>query len=86
MNTNGMVRALKLGDSGWALLGAHVQVVPQPDGTLAVGIVLIGARDNALVNNEPRAAFVHELFRCQPGDVASVLAQVEQAARPALDG
>jgi hypothetical protein len=88
MNNGGMVKALKLGDTGWALLGAQLHVAPAPDapGFLVVGVAMIGARDNALVNNEPRAAMVHELFRCRVEDAAGVFAQVESASRPALDG
>jgi hypothetical protein len=87
MKTEGqMVRALRLGDSGWALLGAQVQFVPLPDGTIVFGVVGIGARDNALVNNEPRAVLLIELGRFKQEEVAAVLAQADEAKRPALVG
>lgn len=85
MKTEGqMVRALRLGDSGWALLGTPVQFVPQGDGTIIVGIVAIGTRDNALVGNEPRCAMIVEFGRFKAEDVAAALAQADEAACPAL--
>jgi hypothetical protein len=81
-----MVRALRLGDSGWALLGCQVQFVPMEDGTVVIGVVAIGARDNTLVGNEPRGVMLLELGRFKADDIAGALAQADQAARPALNG
>jgi hypothetical protein len=50
------------------------------------GVVGIGARDNALVNNEPRAVLLIELGRFKQEEVAAVLAQADEAKRPALVG
>lgn len=89
MNERGqMVRALKLGETGWALLDARLHIAPAPDNPnkIMVGIMLVGARDNALVDNAPRAIFVHELFRFEPEEAGALLTQADQAARPALDG
>jgi hypothetical protein len=71
-----MVRALRLGDSGWAM----------EDGTVVIGVVAIGARDNTLVGNEPRGVMLLELGRFKADDIAGALAQADQAARPALNG
>lgn len=83
-NEGQMVRALRLGASGWALLATPIQFVPQADGTISIGIVAIGTRDNALVGNEPRAAMLIEFGRFKQEDIAAALAAADQAAKPAL--
>lgn len=85
MSEGQMVRALKLGDSGWALLGTPVQFVPQADGTIIIGICAVGVRDSALVaSNEPRSALLIEFGRFKMEDVARLLAQADQAMRPPI--
>lgn len=81
-----MVRALRLGETGFALVRFELHHVPMQDGTIAIGVVAVGARDNALVDNAPRAAMMFELCRIPAEDIGRALAAADAAARPALDG
>ncbi len=87
MTDGKMVRAMRLGESGWALLATPVQFVPQADGTIVIGVFAVGARDSGLVAaNEPRAELLIEFGRFKTEDVARALAAADEAQRPALTG
>lgn len=88
MPTAAHVKALPLGDSGFALLGGGLAVDPdQETGDLVFKLVALGGRMSEIVGLTPMQVTLRELGRVSRADVvAALVAKEQEIAGAALAG